>query len=411
MNIVIFTENKSAGGMDTFYENLVKSWPCKNDKIIFICNKGHPGLKFLSNAFPKNTRIIPHSLLLSWDIDWVNNIKVIIIQKIIRKLLKYILLPYQYLSIKKLLKTINADFLISVNGGYPGGITTRLANIAWESIGKGKSVHSLHGLSLHNNSSYGFKKLLNIFDKYITAKHISSLSNLVCVSKSCADSLKNYPGYDDKIPTQVIYNGINLEEKNKSESILDLRYHLKLSKDSKILLMLGTYDSNKGHSHIFKAMNLVLSKYPECHLVICGDHRGLEKYLVIKSMENIMLGTKNIHLLDYMQNASYLIKQVDILLIASQITEAFGLTAIEAMKYKKPIISTDIDGLRETIGVDGDAGYCLEKNNYSSYADKIIYLLENEMIRDSMGKNGRKRVEDKFNSARMSKEYHALLLK
>ena len=411
MNIIIFTENKSAGGMDTFYENLVKAWPNKDDKIIFICNKGHPGLKFLSNVFPDNSRIVPHSLLLSWDINWVNNIQIIIIQKIIRKLLKYALLPYQYLSIKKLLKTINADFLISVNGSYPGGITTRLANIAWKSIGKGKSIHSLHGLSLHNDSSYGFKKSLNIFDKYITVKHISSLSNLVCVSQSCADSLKNYPGYDDKLPAQVIYNGINLEEENKSESTLNLRNNLKLSKDSKILLMLGTYDSNKGHAHLFKAMNIVLNKYPECHLVICGDHRGLEKYLVVKSMENIMSDTKNIHLLDYIPNASSLIKQVDILLIASQITEAFGLTAIEAMKYKKPIISTEIDGLRETVGLDGDAGYCLEKNNYASYADKIIYLLKNPDIRNDMGENGRKRIESKFNSVRMSEEYYALLLK
>jgi len=411
MNIIIFTENKSAGGMDTFYENLVKSWPNKDDKIIFICNKGHPGLKFLSNVFPDNSKIIPHSLLLSWDINWVNNIQVIIIQKIIRRLLKYFLLPYQYLSIKKLLKTINADCLISVNGGYPGGITTRLANIAWKSIGKGKSVHSLHGLSLHDNSSYGFKKLLNMFEKYITSKHISSLSNLVCVSQSCANSLKNYPGYDGKLPAQVIYNGINLEEGNKSGSTLNLRNNLKLSKDSKILLMLGTYDSNKGHAHLFKAMNIVLNKYPECHLVICGDHRGLEKYLVVKSMENIMSDTKNIHLLDYIPHASNLIQQADILLIASQITEAFGLTAIEAMKYKTPIISTEIDGLRETIGSNGDAGYCLEKNNHVSYADKIIYLLKNPDVKNNMGENGRKRVESKFNSMRMSKEYHALLLK
>ena len=98
-------------------------------------------------------------------------------------------------------------------------------------------------------------------------------------------------------------------------------------------------------------------------------------------------------------------------LIASQITEAFGLTAIEAMKYKKPIISTEIDGLRETVGLDGDAGYCLEKNNYASYADKIIYLLKNPDIRNDMGENGRKRIESKFNSVRMSEEYYALLLK
>jgi glycosyltransferase involved in cell wall biosynthesis len=42
---------------------------------------------------------------------------------------------------------------------------------------------------------------------------------------------------------------------------------------------------------------------------------------------------------------------------------------------------------------------------------KIIYLLKNPDIRNDMGENGRKRIESKFNSVRMSEEYYALLLK
>jgi glycosyltransferase involved in cell wall biosynthesis len=115
--------------------------------------------------------------------------------------------------------------------------------------------------------------------------------------------------------------------------------------------------------------------------------------------------------LNYIPNASNLIKQADVLLIASQITESFGLTAVEAMRHKKPIVSTDTDALKEVIGLDGNAGYCLDKNNYILYAEKIIYLLDNPDARKTMGENGNKRVKAKFNSIRMAKEYHSLLLK
>ena len=406
MNIIIFTENNRAGGMDTFYTNLAKSWPNTDDRIIFICNKGHPGLKFLIDALPSNTKIVSHSILLNWDLDWVNKINIIIIQKILRKLLRYLLIPYQYLSIKKLLKTHHADHLIAVNGGYPGGFTTRLANIAWKSLGKGKSIHSLHGLPQNNYSS-----IFSLLEKYITSKHLASLDHLICVSQTCADSFKNYPDYATKKIIGVIHNGINLEEEKEPENIPDLRETLQLKKDARVLLMLGTYDLNKGHSHLFKAMNIILKKYPECHLVICGDHVGTDKGSVNKIMKSIMTTTDNVHLLDYIPNASNLIKQADILLIASQITESFGLTAVEAMRDKKPIVSTDTDALKEIIGLDGNAGYCLEKNDYILYAEKIIYLLDNPDTGKAMGENGNKRVKAKFNSIRMSKEYHSLLLK
>ena len=109
MNIIIFTENNRAGGMDTFYTNLIKSWPNVNDKFIFICNKSHPGLKYLDKEFSGNLKIIKHSIILNWDIGWVNRINFVIIQKIIRKLLLYLLLPYQFISIKKLLNNYEAS--------------------------------------------------------------------------------------------------------------------------------------------------------------------------------------------------------------------------------------------------------------------------------------------------------------
>jgi len=409
MNIIIFTENNRAGGMDTFYTNLAKSWPKADDRFIFICNKGHPGLKFLIDEFPSNTRTVSHSILLNWDLNWVNKINILIIQRILRKLLRYLLIPYQYLAIKKLLKTYHADHLIAVNGGYPGGFTTRLANIAWKSLGKGKSIHSLHGLLLNRNSS--IPNIFSLLEKYFTSKHLASLDHLICVSQACADSFKNYPDYDFKKIIDVVHNGINLEEEKEAKNIPDLRKTLQLNKDANILLMLATYDANKGHSHLFKAMNIILKRYPECHLVICGDHSGTDKSSVNKIMENIMSNIDNVHLLDYIPNASNLIKQADVLLIASQITESFGLTAVEAMRHKKPIVSTDTDALKEVIGLDGNAGYCLDKNNYILYAEKIIYLLDNPDARKTMGENGNKRVKAKFNSIRMAKEYHSLLLK
>ena len=61
--------------------------------------------------------------------------------------------------------------------------------------------------------------------------------------------------------------------------------------------MLATYEKRKGHSFLFKAFQKVYEKYPDTHLVICGDGSKKEKEFVINQKN--LSPYSNIHLLDF----------------------------------------------------------------------------------------------------------------
>ena len=53
MNLLIFLQNSKKGGVDTFITNLINFWPDKKSKIYLVCNKSHPGIKYLKKKLKK----------------------------------------------------------------------------------------------------------------------------------------------------------------------------------------------------------------------------------------------------------------------------------------------------------------------------------------------------------------------
>ena len=78
----------------------------------------------------------------------------------------------------------------------------------------------------------------------------------------------------------------------------------------------------------------------------------------------------------------------DIVVIPSQEHESFGLTAVEAMSYAVPIVSTNVGGLPETIGENGYCGFRTDKENMSGFSKNIICLIKDMTLAKKMGQNG-----------------------
>ena len=81
--------------------------------------------------------------------------------------------------------------------------------------------------------------------------------------------------------------------------------------------------------------------------------------------------------------------------MASGRPEPFGLVTVEAMANKKPVIGTNIGGTVEIID-DNNTGILIPPSDPHSMADAILYLLENEDLRNQMGRNGYLRFLEKF---------------
>jgi len=395
LKLIIFIENNQYGGLNTFCVNLVNSWPNGGDKFLIICNNGHPGKTNLKDSIRrKGTEFIFHNIPISWEFS--------------RKYLRFI--PYKYSRlfqpflrilfyklqlwmISNLFKKNKADNLIVVNGGYPGGETCRIANIAWFLSNNKKSIHNFHNYAV--KPRYGFGWFENKLDKLT----LESTKCFVTVSNSCLESLKNRKILKNIKNKRVIYNGVEPVYSSSGEKI---RKELGIG-NAPLCSMLANYEPRKGHKFILKAFKIVLDKFPNANLIFAGG--GSEKEMdLIRKYKKEIVDSKNIHILNFLPGYD-LINSSDIILIGSQEFESFGLTAVEAMFYKKPIVSTNVGGLKEVIGKNGAAGLTVDRDNYKEFAKNVIALLENNSLSMEISLFGYQRANKFFTAKRMSSDY------
>ena len=402
MKIIIFTENNRAGGMDTFIGSLIKNWP-NNDEFMVICNKNHPGITYLESILPKGVKIIRHSLPLNWSF-LSNFLKYLptILRRAVRQIFRVLLSPYQYLNIKKILKNAGGDELISVNGGYPGGETCRLANIAWYSLYKKKSIHNFH------NYSIKYRVIFSPYELLIDSKLNHSCSDIVSVSNDCADSIKQRYIFKNSNKISFIYNGLSNNPINNIKSPIKQKY--KITDNTKIILMIGNFHPRKGHKYLINAMVDVFTKYKNLNLFIIGSGTK-EETAYLKSLVSGFKWADKIHFTGFVSDISKYMSIADIIVIPSQEHESFGLTAIEAMSYGIPIVATNIGGLPETIGDNGYCGFHTDVKDMPGFSKNILRLIEDATLAKKMGENGIKRVNELFKPDRMAMDYMSLLTK
>ena len=73
---------------------------------------------------------------------------------------------------------------------------------------------------------------------------------------------------------------------------------------------------------------------------------------------------------------------------------------VEAMAAGLPIISTDQGAITESV-IDGVNGFLVEKKNPNMIAEKLMMLVNDEELRQRMGRESRKIYEEKFTEDRM----------
>jgi len=397
MKIIVFVENIQCGGVDTFCENLINYWPNQGDDFLFICNDSHPGVPYVKNNINRQCEFYIHTIPISWSIlKKSSHIFPYRFLKFLAPLVRIALLPIQFLRIYKIFHRNQGGALLSVSGGYPGGETCRLASIIWGHMGRKRNVYNFHNLAQPPRFGLGWYE--GIMDKFLS-KHVDLF---IGVSKICSDSLRVRRSFLKLNNIKHIYNGVKII--NNREKSLDIYTKFGIPVNAQVCLMLATYEERKGHDFIFKAFKLASESVRDLHLIVCGGG-DKEEIRRVEDLKDQITPNCNIHLTGFVPNGGQLIKQSKILLIGSQSLESFGLTAVEAMQLGIPVVSTNIGGLPEVIGIDGKCGLLTEKNDVKGFADNIVELCQNELLYADVSRHAKIRAMEKFTPEQMASQY------
>ena len=220
---------------------------------------------------------------------------------------------------------------------------------------------------------------------------------------------ENYTKYlDAKKKLLVIFRGINVDYFEPTTKLdVDEKKLLKkwqIEKDKKIILLPGRLTEWKGQEVFIEAINLVNIElgYQAFYAVILGSNQGRDLYKkkLIRLTEQHRL-TNQVKFIDHCKDMALAYKVSDIVVSASIEPEAFGRVAVEAQSMEKPIIASDIGGSNETV-IDEKTGFLFESNNTKSLSKKILKVLSmDEASLQSIGKEGRKNIIQKFNVEKM----------
>ncbi len=138
--------------------------------------------------------------------------------------------------------------------------------------------------------------------------------------------------------------------------------------------------------------------------LIYGDSNSSE-FEKIKKLRNKFNSKKNIYLNKFIQNVENLYKISDVVVIPSIVDESFGYVYPEASLFKKPVVASNIGGLKEII-INNYDGYLVDVNNYKYFSKIILMLINNKKLVKLTTIRSYKKVMKKFGAKLMAYNYY-----
>ena len=142
--------------------------------------------------------------------------------------------------------------------------------------------------------------------------------------------------------------------------------------NEKILIHISNFRKVKRVEDVLRVFNVVRKTIP-CKLILVGD--GPERPAIDKLCRE--LDTCNdIISVGKIANPKEVLAISDVFILPSE-TESFGLSALEAMAMKIPVISTNTGGIPE-LNIHGKTGYMSKVGDYEDMAKNTITLLSDD---------------------------------
>jgi glycosyltransferase involved in cell wall biosynthesis len=168
----------------------------------------------------------------------------------------------------------------------------------------------------------------------------------------------------------------------------------------------GALDKRKGVEVLLEAWKDVHKIFPKCNLMILG--KGPQKtYLEIKADR---LGiTDAVKFTGHVSSVPDYLRIADIFVLPS-LQEGLPNSLLEAMACGLPVIASKIGGVVDVVE-DGKSGILVEPGDISGLASAMVRLLKDNVLRQRLGEEARKRIVEGFSIDRIAEEYIKLYKK
>lgn len=258
----------------------------------------------------------------------------------------------------------------------------------------------------------GIFKILFGLSRIFFLPKIIKLADKVIVTSADYGKNSNVAKYLKQDPKKFfeLPNGVfsNIFIPGPKDPELLSKYNIQSS--DKVILFVGGMDKAhyfKGVEYLVEAVSRLRQKNYKWKLVIVGKGELIKKY---KSLSIQLHIGREVIFTGYVAQED-LVKHynlADVVVLPSvDKSEAFGLTLVEAMSCAKPVVASNLVGVRSLVEEEVN-GHLVEPKNVSDLATKINHILSNQDLAKQYGQASRKKVEAKYDWTKIAVELDQL---
>ena len=245
----------------------------------------------------------------------------------------------------------------------------------------------------HVHSMLGGKVERNLTNRLLKLKPVK----LIVVSRAVAKS------FLEELPSnmEVVYNGADLVRFSPCINGSSFRDEFSLDSGAPLIGIIGQVSEWKGHETFIRAAGEVVKKFPGARFMIIGAplYDGVKGERFIDNLKSLIgeLGLENnVIFTGPRQDIPQIMNALNIIVLASKDPDPCPRVVMEGLASGRPVIATAHGGAPEIInpGVDG---LLFAPGDYQELANKIVQLIEQPDLAESIGKKAREKAENRFN--------------
>ncbi len=269
-------------------------------------------------------------------------------------------------ALKQLLKEVDIDI---IHGHYlfPAGA-------AGVEIGKKHGIKTY--VTAHGSDMFEMYKKQS-FMRPAIKKVLKKADVVFAVSNALKDEIlaTNVPNIKNK--TRLYWNSVDIDKfKDTTKS------SFKLDNDKPIVLFVGNVIKRKNVDSLLEAKKLAKSDY---NLVVVGDGPLLKQ--LKQKADNI----SDVYFTGARGDVENIIPGAGVLVLPS-FSESFGLVLIEALACGKPVIGSNVGGIKEII--TPEVGLLINPDDSKTIAEAIDKMILDDEFRNNLALNARNRAKD-----------------
>ena len=272
-------------------------------------------------------------------------------------------------ALENLLKEVDIDI---IHGHYlfPAGAAS-------VEVGKKHGIKTY--ITAHGSDMFEMYKK-QFFMRSIIKKVLKKADVVFAVSNALKDEIlaTKVSGIENK--TRLYWNSVDIAKFNNNSNT---QFKSQFKNDKPIVLFVGNIIKRKNVNSLLEAKKIAKSDY---NLVVVGNGPLLKQLKDKAEKENI----SDVYFTGARNDVEDIMPCADMLVLPS-FSESFGLVLIEALACGKPVIGSDVGGIKEII--TPEVGLLIDPNSPETISDAIDKMILDDEFRSNLASNARNRAK------------------